>query len=1077
MPRKAKETHSTSFSDQLVLFRFFFHLFGKEAISSFATNLNNEDAEGFDENQNTKFYIWLKDFCPKCTIPADRLRIYDENICRHIRKIGEKRGGIKLKYFQYLALLFTEIFLDRYFGNRNEFVDELNTFRKKLCDQSLGMIDLPPFSAKKLNKLAFMCATGSGKTLIMHINILQFLHYFEWAKRNNSKLEINNIIVLAPNENMAIQHLEELSLSSISAGVFNKDDSLGTRDSDVIVIDMNKLRDEGKNKTVSVDQFEQNNLVLVDEGHRGMSGDVWYDYRTRLAAEGFSFEYSATFKQALSSGSAKEKKELIEEYGKSIIMDYSYKYFYEDGYGKDYRIYNLKEGIDEEIRQIYLIGCLVSFYQQMKVYLSCCTDLIPYQVEKPLLVFVGNRVTTSTSAAELTDVEEVIGFLDAFLRNKAKSIDRIRALFHDDTGLVDGNGNELFQNIFQPLCEVWGKSVLPDPEAVYMDILKLVFNTQATADEPRLHLVNLKQVTGEIALRVGSEGEYFGVISIGDTAKLMKLCEGKGIVSRSDEFVSDSFFRSINGRKSAINLLIGSRKFTEGWNSWRVSTIGLINFAKGEGSQAIQLFGRGVRLRGYNGCLKRSSKIDVPQKPRLLPVLETLTIFGIKAQYMEDFKKYLQDEGAPINDNIFEFRLPTIKRYDELQGKKLQVLRVAPGKNFKRQAKRLILNVPDDGLKHYLTRSKIIIDCRAKVQTIESEGSFALERAALTEEHVIPNELLDYLDYQRIFEELEQYKNEKLYYNVSIDICLLKAVLQTEDLYTLLIPANHLKADSMEKLVALTDYSILVLKNYMDRFFKYHKEKWESPFMTYQDLMPDDTNFVDEYRITYTSETSGDPTSGELETFLKTLKKLLDEKKCFPDYKMDFKNHFFAFDFRNHLYAPLICVKTEGMQIQVSPVALNHDEMRFVDYLKKYTEDHAAELVGKSFYLLRNKSKTGMGFFEADNFYPDFILWLDTPTKQYISFIDPKGLTRIPWDSPKIMFFQKIKERQKQMIPPEGKEIVLNSFIMSGTSSAILKLWWPQTSGKDEWLTRHVLCLDQSDCIEDMFKEIEHCEN
>ncbi|MEW6623005.1 MAG: hypothetical protein AB1420_07755 [Bacillota bacterium] len=40
--------------------------------------------------------------------------------------------------------------------------------------------------------------------------------------------------------------------------------------------------------------------------------------------------------------------------------------------------------------------------------------------------------------------------------------------------------------------------------------------------------------------------------------------------------------------------------------------MGLINFAKGEGSQAIQLFGRGVRLKGYGNCLKRSSKLDYP---------------------------------------------------------------------------------------------------------------------------------------------------------------------------------------------------------------------------------------------------------------------------------------------------------------------------------------------------------------------------------------------------------------------------------------------------------------------------------
>ena len=142
----------------------------------------------------------------------------------------------------------------------------------------------------------------------------------------------------------------------------------------MIVIDMNKLKEEGKVKTVSVDSFEQNNLVLVDEGHRGLSGDVWYDYRTRLSEEGFAFEYSATFKQALKANAtgntqqARDARALMEEYGKSIIMDYSYKYFYSDGYGKDYRIYNLQGTVDPEQKHLYLVGCLLSFYQQMKLF-------------------------------------------------------------------------------------------------------------------------------------------------------------------------------------------------------------------------------------------------------------------------------------------------------------------------------------------------------------------------------------------------------------------------------------------------------------------------------------------------------------------------------------------------------------------------------------------------------------------------------------------------------------------------------------------------------------------------------------
>jgi hypothetical protein len=41
---------------------------------------------------------------------------------------------------------------------------------------------------------------------------------------------------------------------------------------------------------------------------------------------------------------------LAHQYGKAIIFDYSYKYFYNDGYGKEYRIYNLKESFPRNSR-------------------------------------------------------------------------------------------------------------------------------------------------------------------------------------------------------------------------------------------------------------------------------------------------------------------------------------------------------------------------------------------------------------------------------------------------------------------------------------------------------------------------------------------------------------------------------------------------------------------------------------------------------------------------------------------------------------------------------------------------------
>lgn len=1067
-----KSAKQVSFDDQLVLFRYFLHELKIDSLGALSEKLNNTEFEGTNESGNTYFCDYITRICKMrgAAISAEKLRLYDENICHHTHQISEKRGVFHWKYFQYVALLFTEMYLDRYFSNAAGFCDDLNAWLKEKRNESLGLIDFEPYTPEKLNKLAFMCATGSGKTLIMHMNILQYLHYFKRAKRLNSRLSINKVIVLAPNEGMSKQHLEELELSSIPAVIFEKDHGFTTRRGDVIVVDMNKLKEEGKVKTVSVDSFEQNNLVLVDEGHRGLSGDVWYDYRTRLSAEGFAFEYSATFKQALNANAKKDdERALMEEYGKSIIMDYSYKYFYSDGYGKDYRIYNLQSSIDTEQRQLYLVGCLLSYYQQIKLFDSKQDELQEFRIEKPLLVFVGNRVTAKTSKNEMTDVEEVLDFINSFVSNRAISIARINAVLKDDTGLIDGNGNELFYQDFEALKEAFGTD--PNPADIFSDLLRLVFNAEGAGDEPRLHMENLRQVPGEIGLKIGELGEYFGVISIGDTTGLIKNCEKKSIVVKTEEFVSESLFRSINDRSSNIKVLIGSRKFTEGWNSWRVSTMGLINFAKGEGSQAIQLFGRGVRLKGYEGCLKRSRKLDIQiATPKHIELLETLTIFGVKAQYMEDFKSYLELEGAPTNDNIREFHLPVISRFDAVKSKKLHVIKVKNGANFKKQARRLILDVPDEGFLRYLGKSKTIIDCRSKIQTIDSTFSFELK--SMPQEQVIPKEKLNLLDYRRIFEELEQYKSEKKYFNISIVQEKLISILQTDGWYGLLIPQNYLDITSLAKLEAITDYAIMALKSYMDKFFKYEKERWEAPLLEYATLDADDSNFVDEYTITYAQQHALDTTGEELETFITEIAAILQANNGLDEYKKNsFRGRMVVFDFKSHLYAPLICLEKSNLKIQVSPVALNSDEMVFVDHLKEYVETHGDVLEGKSLYLLRNKSKVGMGFFEAGNFYPDYILWIDTDDKQYISFIDPKGLMHVHPDDPKVEFYRTIKELEARLAPTaEGKTVILNSFIMSGTPSSQLRQWWNMDRLQRE--EKNVYTLDNSECVDLMIEKI-----
>lgn len=1074
-----KRTETLSFDAQLVLFRYFLGEIGLVWLKTLAKELNDTEHEGLDEGGNTFFYRFIRLICETkgCPISSDKLKEYDENILRHTKHIAEKRGGIKWKYFQYVALLFTEMYLDRYFSDREAFCTDLNNWLDKLHAETLGLMTFSHYTPDQLHKLAYMCATGSGKTLIMHVNILQFLHYMKRAQRTNSQIKINKIIVLSPNEGMSQQHLDELALSSIRAGLFQKDSLFNTKDGEVIIIDMNKLKEEGKVKTVSVDSFEKDNLVLVDEAHRGLTAkDIWYDYRTRLSENGFSFEYSATFKQSLHANSKKEdEKNLMEEYGKSIIMDYSYKYFYNDGYGKDYRIYNLKEGIDSEHRNLYLTGCLLTFYQQLKYFGARRYELLPFNIEKPLLVFVGNKVTASKSESELSDVQEVLSFLDQFIRNKEETIKRIDSVINENTGLINDRGVDLFQHNLDALFEVFGGK--PSPRTIYEDVMRVVFNSNMASDQPRLHVVNLKQIQGEIAMKVGMDGDYFGVINVGDDSALVAKCMKVGIETDSEEIKYESLFSSINKGDSNIKILIGSRKFTEGWNSWRVSTMGLINFAKSEGSQAIQLFGRGVRLHGQNNCLKRTSAIEytIAKPPKFIRCVETLTIFGVKSQYMEDFKALMEEEGAPTNDDVYTYTLPVLRRHEDLAGKKLCVIKVRDGVNYKKQSRRIILDSPDDKFLSYLLKSPTRIDCRSKIQSVVSHGSgWDMKLEAEPEEHPIPPNAVPALDYDRIFYELESYKNEKAYFNICIVRENLRRIMETVGWYSLIIPASQLEVNSIRRLDAATDYAVIALKSYIDKTYKFNKEKWEDKYLEFSELTASDNNYVDEYTMTYTRQGALDNTQDEIEKFVNDIKSILTKHRGLDEYKKTGLSHdsLVFFDFRSHLYAPLICLQKNSLQLQISPVSLNPDEMKFVDLLKDYTENNASKLADKSLYLLRNKSKVGMGFFEAGNFYPDFILWIDTPEKQSISFIDPKGLMMIMPDDPKVTFYKTIKDYETRLNATSkiGKPIEMNSFIMSATPGLKLKDRWKWDWEKRE--SHNIYTLDTHDCVTRMMGKL-----
>jgi len=979
-------------------------------------------AEGFDPEGRSHLYHHL--IARGDQVKVDRLTLatYDDNIRRHLEAMNRHRPEpIRLRYFQHLAVLFTEIVLDRILNHGASFLIELNRFvDQRNAALAPGEDPYPRFAEADLDKMAYWMATGSGKTLIMHFNYRQFLHYH--------RRPLDNILLITPNEGMTEQHLEEMRLSGIPCERFqNTESGLGLGGRDVVrVIEIHKLVEEKKGGGVSVpvEAFEGNNLIFVDEGHKGSGGEAWRRYRDALGQTGFTFEYSATFGQALT---AARNDVLTVEYGKAIVFDYSYKYFYEDGYGKDFRVLNLREDTSEEMTDTLLLANLLSFYQQQRAFGDDTSAVGAYNLEAPLWIFVGSSVNAVYREAgrERSDVLTVARFLHRFLRNErgwaAKGIANLLA---GKSGLQDAYGADVFDRRFEHL-----KQLGRDARWLYADIVRSVFNADGSAG---LHMAAVRGSQGELGLKASPTGDYFGVIYIGDTSTFRRLVEADdaGITLDPDEAFEPSLFGRVNLPRSPIKVLVGAKKFIEGWSSWRVSNMGLLNIGRGEGSEIIQLFGRGVRLRGLDFSLKRSSALD-GDHPHHLRLLETLEIFAVRANYMAQFREYLEREGVEPEGSI-ELPLP-IRRNEEFLGRGLLTLRLPAGEESSFADDCTFVLAPDEA-------ASVAVDLSLRVEELSSSQTglrTAAAQAGVTRR--LESRFLDLLDWHGIYLELLEYAETKGYGNLAIPRAALREIVEADPpLYRLTAPETVVAPQSFADLERMRGTVLAILRAYVDRFYRVQHQRWDSEHMVYQTLSADDPNLRD-----YTVKVSRSDSAlvREIARLIKEGQRIYDEEigRPLPNIHFD-----------RHVYQPLLV--EAGENVRSEPPGLKPSERDFVRKLRDYVRAEASQsLADSQVFLLRNLSRgRGVGFFENEGFYPDFILWVKMGTGQRLVFIEPHGMrqSKAYWRDDKVRLHERLKQFGKKVRLAKNRGAVeLDSFIISATPYDELRLMY----GEGDW--------------------------
>ena len=974
----------------------------------------------------------------------DALPIYDANIKKHLSAINNERTQpIVLRYFQYLALLYTEIFLDWKFNRPAEFLRQLNDFvQTRNNSRAPGDAMDTRFSEADSEKLAFWMATGAGKTLIMHINYHQFLHYCK------DKETLDHIILITPNDGLSKQHISEMGASNIKVEPFNvKGSKLPHTRHAVQVIEITKLVEEkrGGGVSVPVEAFDGNNLVLVDEGHKGASSNtqVWRSYRDDLAKTGFTFEYSATFGQALA---AAKNADLVEEYGKAIAFDYSYRYFYEDGYGKNFRILNIK--YDEETKtETLLLANLLSFYEQRRYFKQSTEAVRAYGLDSPLWAFVGSSVNAIRGKEKGSDVLNVIRFLHQFLKNEENwAIHTIEKIVNGNSGLRDDNGTDVFENRFNYLKNELNET----PVQIYTAILNEVFHTDSSGG---LYLCDVRNAPGEIALKTSNGSQYFGLIYIGDTPAFKKLVKNKeaDINMDAEDVLTESLFSDINTFNSPINILIGAKKFIEGWDSWRVTAMGLLNIGKQEGSQIIQLFGRGVRLRGKNMSLRRSSALDGNHPPNL-PLLETLNIFAVRANFMAQFRDYLMHEGIQFDEPI-QMEIPIVSNENFL-ARRLFVPNVLPYDGAaKGQCVPLSVNI-----NAYITHATQIVEVIGSSTQQGIRGS----RSTASLEREIPEESLKLVDWEKIYLHLLEYKQEKQFHNLIFDTQILQKIMEPEqELYGLTVMAeSEVKPTSLEEVARLEELVITLLRKYITKFYRITQQQWSSNRMRLKTLDENDANFTNWSVYIPRDEAQ------ELEP---KIQHLIESGKIYGPNVTNLPN---AYNDR-HLYQPLLAITNANDLWRITPPALEESEQQFVKDLRNYIRlQREGYLAEKEVFLLRNQSRgKGIGFYQNEGFYPDFILWITEGAKQRIVFIEPHGMVHdtINEHNDKVTLFKRLQDLSYERF--RGEHVQMDSFIISKTDFPVLRSRerMDRQAFAEEW---HILFrTDKLDYLDPIFQE------
>jgi superfamily II DNA or RNA helicase len=810
-----------------------------------------------------------------------------------------------------------------------------------------------------LNRASLWMATGSGKTLVL-IKLIEFLH--QLATYNH--IPKNDILILAPKPEILNQIKEHIEVFNKNSSVkiilkdlreFEKSKHLQTSlyEPDGITVfyyRSDNINDVDKTEQLSYKTVLNNGkwYVLLDEAHKGDKEDsIRQAYYSILAHKGFIFSFSATFTDTVdivtTAYNFNLKKFIETGYGKHItVSGEEYK-----NWNKNKEDYSETEKTEMVVKSLLVLTAIKKEAEYIKTY-------HPDLYHNPLLITIANEVNTVDAELKLFFKQLAIVASGNYDIEKAKEVLSSDLIIHKayqfNTAEIPSSFIQIIENISKE------------------DILKYVFNASSYGKIEYTRILNNSR---EIAFRLktADAGQHFCLLVASDATKWSDNVLDN--YEYTETPLTKSYFKEINSQTSGINILLGSRIFTEGWDSNRPNVVNFINIGVDEGAQkfVLQAIGRGVRIQPVSGIRKRldyivspeetetlSRYIDIKAKADILKrnlPLESLFLFATKKEVIKNITENLSREKDADDWKIVKHIAKTAIPQELLIPKYEEVIAEIPAYSINRDEYNDLLEFVGKSagvqdkivlMQSPINVSKTLVSTLEKIR-IETNFNFTVSRSI---RKPIDNLLL-----------LNQHFNQKP-----------KRLKSFEPVLT---EINHF--DKIE-VANLPDNELELLEQAIIDSIKGSKSEYNS---------------VSDIVAAYTAKKLNDQQLQEQLDLFNSKDK--PNNYSYNGLKLELNTDFLV----EHYYNPIILTSEAHKQLFKHIVWVS-SEVEFLkklqvnrDKLEKYEWwyfskiDQTTDDVSIPYYDTREQ--------EYRNFFPDFVFWLKPKdsNKLIIKFIDPKG--------------------------------------------------------------------------------------